>query len=978
MRSKKKKTIVIIGVISIVFLACFLRVTNEPTTVPISATGVNLESLKASNATNLDFINEIFDSKSSDFSSNGYYSQIYSGSLQATYYALFILDSIGKLDEINQGEVITYVMSHYNSSTNQFVDTNAKRYLSSTIPGLYLPLTTLLEVNCYAVLSLDILKSLHLIDTAKTIDFIWECYHPYLHGFIGQPYDASLDEGFKIPTADNTYYAVITLDLLISDWNSYSQERSAIVSYIGGLQSVGSHTGFYNDNDPLFDSLLVIEPNQFASFYAIKTLETFGSGYIDIIDITRFHQDLNILYHPNDFYFDISSVVWLVNYTNIVATAINLELSDLTGFSGINRNEVISFIINNRNVLGGWDASTTIKCHELIDTFQIIRSLANVGGISELTISAKNEIASYIQLFSQYNGYSLLSEDYTSIELIHAIISSYDYFDRIPDLDIQGLYNLLEGSALYMGGGDAFYACTKLDPNIPDFRSRPLDYYTLGFHKHIEEINGIYSHKETYRILNSLWKIFKLDVFASSHDLNSVLQDVLDSQFMDSEYQENFGAFLFDNIFSSSGWKNQFIYLQYSFYAIKVMELLVEYLGLGSITNLGFDETALENYIIRNIVESPTELYFDEKNSNSVEMALENTYYAIYILKAIGNCTLDRVKIENFIFNRFNYSNINNLYYSYKISEILDLHVIFDVEKSHSLIESIYSGSHYEFFESKEKKVLKQEAFAWICEMAKNDRIRVNAQYSNSIQLGGNNLISVELCNLILTDFGQYATVTLESEQLGTIPFDKMANHTYQKEVNVSIDPQNYPLIEGDLCVYDGSIKVEQFPISFQTTIESIYNVSTSKTESQIEITVVASLRFASGEHPVYDGDMRVDVYRNDTYVETISFASEDGLKSTNFTFVYQPVYYGNYLFEIYMEDPYHLSPEFVFETTFAYNTNEDPPPGYDPVRMFEDDASLTIPLAMVILTLGSGGVAGSLKKSEKKNKDKLKKIKTK
>ncbi len=44
MRSKKKKTIVIIGVLSIVFLACFLRVANEPTTVPISVTGVNLES----------------------------------------------------------------------------------------------------------------------------------------------------------------------------------------------------------------------------------------------------------------------------------------------------------------------------------------------------------------------------------------------------------------------------------------------------------------------------------------------------------------------------------------------------------------------------------------------------------------------------------------------------------------------------------------------------------------------------------------------------------------------------------------------------------------------------------------------------------------------------------------------------------------------------------------------------------------------
>lgn len=978
MRSKKKKTTVIIGIVSIVFFACFLIIgNNKPLVTPDIVTDINFNSINASNATSLDFINEIFDSKNADFGSNGYYAQIYSDSLQATYYALFILDSIGKLDEIEQGKVINYIMSFYNSSTHQFVDSSAKRYLASIIPGLYIPLTTLLEVNCYAVLSLDILNGLYLIDTAEIIDLIWECHHPNLHGFIGQPYDVSLDEGFKIPTADNTYYAVITLDLLISDWNSYSQERSDIVSYVDGLQSVDSHAGFYNDNEPLFDSLLEIEPNQFASFYAIKTLETFGSSYIDVINFAKFHQDLTNLYHPENYYFDISSVAWHANYSNIVATAINLELSDLTGFTGFDRARVIDFIIDNRNALGGWDASTTIKYHELIDTFQIVRSLANTEAISELTLSAKNEIASYILLFSQFNGYSLLSEDYTSIELIHSIISSYDYFDRIADLDIQGLYNLLEGSALYMGGEYEFYACTKMDPNIARFRSEPLDYYTLGFHKYIDEINALNSHKETYRILNSLQKIFKLNDFASSHDLNSVLQDVIDSQFLDSGYQENFGAFLFDNTNQPSEWKNRLIYLQYSFYAIKVMEFIADYLELGPITLLDFDKQALATYIIRNIVESPTELYFDVKYSNSAEIALENTYYAIYVLKAIDENYLDSAKIENFALSHLNYSNVKNLYYSYKISEILNLQVVFDVEQSHSLIQSIYSSSHHEFFESTEKNALEQEAFAWVCEMAKSDSIRVNALYSNSIQLGGDNLISVDLCNIILSDFGQYTTVKLESEQLGTILLDKMTNHTYQKEVYVPIDPQNYPLIEGELCVYDGSLIVKQFPISFETTFDSIYNVSTSKSESQIEITVVASLRFASGEQPIYDGVMRAEVYDKDTYIATVFFASEDRLKSTTFTLAYQPLFFGNLSLEIYMTDPYHSSSQFLFETTFAYTTDEKPPSEYDPILAFGNDVKLAFPLAMVILTLGSGGVVGSLKTPKKKIKDKLNKIKT-
>ena len=989
MQPKKKKTIVIIGIVSIAFLAFSSIDGNKFVVTPDIAldvgTDFNFDALKTSNATSSEIIESMFDSKSANFSSNGYYPQVYSDSLQATYYALSVLDSIGKLNEINQGEVIAHIMSQYNSGTHQFVDSNAKRYLSSTIPGLYMPLTTLLEVNCYAVLSLDILSSLHLINTAETIDFIWECYHPTLHGFIGQPYDVSLEEGFKIPTADNTYYAVITLDLLMPDWNSYYQERSDIVDYVDGLQSIGSHTGFYNDNDPFFDSLLEIEPNQFASFYAIKTLETFGSSYVEIIDTARFHLDLTDLYHTEGFYFDISSISWVVNSTNIVATAINLELSDITGFTGFDRAKVIDFIIDNRNALGGWDASTTVKSHELIDIFQIIRSLANTGAISELTLSTKNEIASYIQLFSQFNGYSLLSEDYTSVELINTIISSYDYFDRIADLDLQKLYDLLEGSALYMGGDYDFYACTKLEPNVPDLRSRPFDYYTLGFHEQVDEINAMYSHKETYSILNSLRKIYKLDDFSISHDLNSILQSVIDSQFLDPDYQESYGAFLHNNIFSSSEWKNQLIYLKYSFYAIKVMELISDYLELGPITDLGFNETHLATYISRNTEESSTELYFDLKYSDNVEDRLENTYYAVYSLKAIDKYYLDSPKIENFVFNHLDYSNFKNLYYSYKISEILNFTVIFDVERSHSLIQSIYSSAYQEFFESTDRNRIEQEAFAWVCEMAKNDRARIKAQYSNSIQLGGNNSISVELCNLILSDFEQSATIKLESEQLGTILFENMTDHAYLKEVYVPIDSQNYPLIEGELFAYEEDVIIDQFPISFKTTYDSIYNFSTIKTESQIEITANASLRFVSGEQPVYDGIMRAEVYRNGTYLDILFFASEDGLKSTNFTFLYQPVYPGNYSFEIYVQDPFNSSSQFVFETTYDYfnvtgeNSPSDDDPDYDPIHTFENDANITVPLAMTILVLGSGGFTISSKKTGKKvkrksNKSKLKK----
>ncbi|MBY9016591.1 MAG: hypothetical protein KGD68_12925, partial [Candidatus Lokiarchaeota archaeon] len=429
-----KKTRVLVSVVLIVVLTYFSTISITSVATPVERQNENFDLLATSDTSNLEILEAIFNAKNADFAAYSYYPQIYSGSLQATYYALYVLDAIGKLGGIDQQAVINYIMSFYDSSSHIFSDENSDRYLASKIPGRYYPLSTLLEVNCYAVLSLDILNSINSIDVADMVTYIWDCYNPYLHGFVGQPYDSSLEEGFKVPTADNTYYAVITLDGLGFDWNSQPQERSDIASYVDGLQSLGSSTGFYNDREGMFDSLMEPEPNQFASYYCVKTLETFGSSYVDIIDKSVFHQHLTALYHSEEAYFDISDFVWVTNYSNIVATAINLELADSTGFTSFTRSNVVAFILDNRNYFGGWEASTSVKYHELIDTFQIVRSLSNTGDISLLSLGDKNELAMYITLFAQERGYSLLSEDYTSVDLLYSLVSSYEYFGKIGDL----------------------------------------------------------------------------------------------------------------------------------------------------------------------------------------------------------------------------------------------------------------------------------------------------------------------------------------------------------------------------------------------------------------------------------------------------------------------------------------------------------------------------------------------------------------
>ena len=107
---------------------------------------------------NLDNINSIFSAKLNNYNNSGYFPQIYESSFQATYYALHALNATEKLGEINQTKIVNYIMTHYNSSSHIFMDKYAYRYLDTDISKAYYPLSSVLEVNCYAILSLDLSK----------------------------------------------------------------------------------------------------------------------------------------------------------------------------------------------------------------------------------------------------------------------------------------------------------------------------------------------------------------------------------------------------------------------------------------------------------------------------------------------------------------------------------------------------------------------------------------------------------------------------------------------------------------------------------------------------------------------------------------------------------------------------------------------------------------------------------------------------
>ena len=906
----KKKNLLIF----VIFLGFFLGFSfSIHTDFPLIDTSVNSnqsniknvnlvdqkELLGSASGENYNNIQQIFNDKLSKYNTLGYFPQIYESSLQATYYALYVLDALGKLDTINQTAITEYIISYYNTSSHIFMDKYACRYLDIDSNYIYYPFSTLLEVNCYAILSLGILNQLSLIPAQDSIDFILSCYHPVSHAFIGQPYDTCPSGNLKIPTMDNTYYAIITLGKLNANLGALKDE---ITLFINGLQI--PDYGFANDMDSNFRSLggIMLEPNLLSAYYSIKSLELFG--YEDSIDTVNFHQYLQTLYDVQNYIFQICSH-HTPDKDNIVASALGVQLSDLTPFNSVyfldstNRDGVINFILSNRNSMGNWDSSTLYEYHELIDTFQIIRGLKETGTLSQLTAFEENEIANALSNYFSVDGYALLSPDYVSVEQYYNVINSFYHYDRISDLDLNGIYEILRDTCLYDSWFDTkyFYACTNMPTEALDtgklfitgggFHTYPIEYFAMGKREYLKESNRPADHKVTYMALDILKKIFKLDDFEQDCDLIAMLNDVVNCQFLESGYS-NFGAFLPSHIQSlwPPSYQNSEIIFEHSYYAIKTLELLVNYLGLGEVRDLPFNKGALYNYIVNHIVETNSILYLDPQYTDSPEIILQNTFYMIELLQILNLYDLDNQKIKNYILQNLNYENLKVIYYSFKISEILNLGIEFDIELTRNLVEALYSEDLQEYYQTSEFRNINQDVFPWVCDMAINDEYQIECNYEPVVYLGGVNTILASFSNIILSKFDPQFSARFESNEVGNLILEKQFDNTYQVSFLVPEDPSCYPEVDGFLKIYQNTRLLEELYINFQTKydINKDKEILKDNITSTVNFEYNISYKFSTGTQAALNTKVLAEIHEEDSETKIENFTCEDFVDYSRFT----------------------------------------------------------------------------------------------
>ncbi len=858
-------------------------------------------------------LDELLDGRLSDYNLYGCFQEHYTPSIRDTYFALYALDAIDKLDQINESIILNYITAHYNSTNNEFQDSYSLRFYDLVDSEAFYQNSPLLTY-CYAVLSLDIMGELDVLAHKNITNYIWSCHDSDTGGFFGHPTPTTSPQ--NIPTAENTFFAVKVLNFLNFNWNNYAAQRSQIVSFLNSLQIQSpynsfTHGGFNNDLEDSVDTVLRYDPNLRSAFFVLITLDSFNM--LDVINIENFMQYIEGLY-------DLDSGCFYYNYFNkiskiynIFSTALGMELAELIGFT---YDDMLSlnFLLNNRMALGGWENTQYLGNYELIDTYEVIRYFKRNGKLSNLNNLTREEIHSFILRFQQMEGFSTLSKDHISLKVIWNTVSAFDINYRISDLNLQELYEVIESAhKTYDFGGlgeGTFYGPVTTNLSSVNYRTAPLEYKGTRNHNYTNEIGFLHSAEHIFYALFALDSIYKLDDFSSANNLSELLEHLVDCQFLEANHSR-YGGFIPDYQFSmySPEYFEDYIYLRYAYFTIRGIEILDSFLYDGNITNNGINLDALYTFISRNTVETSQYLYYDPYYSDDFSDILEDTYHMVYILSAIGSYNLNTQKIVNYILSILDYTDFRDIYYAYRISKILNNSIDFDIGSVRNLLFNLFIEEEEEFFNSYISEIPDTNMIFWICDIAKNDDIRLFYQIDDSATLGYTFHIEASICNLILDDFGPTVTMKLETDKLGKIVLERISENLFGNDILLELDPEHLPRINGYLSVYSGIDKIFEVPMELEIGIDIISNYAYNNNSDTLNIGFEYTISTSWGYTPLSGTDMYADIIVNNTFGEKVSLEPSQSGQKNQYNLTYNFVDDGTYILDFYITHPF-LDPE--------------------------------------------------------------------
>ena len=922
--TKLKHKILVGSLIIFIFgMAGFISILSSNKTVSTDFSQVNMKRINSSaSGLNQSEINDLLDGRLAKYNLYGHFEEYYVPSIRDTYFALYILDAIGKLNQTDKVAISNYIMNHYNAINNEFQDDYSLRFFDLDNSEAYYQNSPLLTY-CYAVLSLILLDQLDSLVPADIMNYIWNCFDSNSGGFFGFPTPDKSPQ--NITTAENTFFAVIVLNELSIDWDLYVIQKTQIISFLNLLQIQSpynpfTHGGFNNDLEDTVDTVLRYDPNLRSAFFTINTLNSLNM--LSAINIDNFLQYIGGLYNSDSgcFYYNYFFRNGSQISYNIFSTGLGMELADLVGY---NYDDILSlnFLLNIRMSGGGWENTQYLGNYELIDTYEVIRYFKRNNKLSYIDNLTKEEIYHFILRFHQFNGFSSLSKDHTSLKVISNTIKSFKLNNRIWDLNpyIQDLYDVIESAHKYYEFGDlgegTWYGPVATNLSSVNYRTAPLEYKGTRSHNYSQNIGFLHSAEQIFYALSALDDIFKLDDFSSANNLTELLEHLVDCQFLETGY-ERYGGFIPDyqfTIYPPENYEN-YIYLRYAYFTIRSIEILDTFLDDGDITDNGINTTALVSFISKQIRETEQYLYYEPYYSSEIGDNIENAYFMVYILKTLDLYSLETDKIMNYIINNIDYSNFRDIYNLFKLSKLLNYSVKYNLDAVRTLIRDLYINEDQEFLESYNSETFDTDVLYWICDIAANDEIRLNYNIEDPIGLGNYFSINAIICNLILDDFGSTANLKFESEDLGVFELEHQEG-IFSKEIYLPLNPMFISGIVGYLNVYIGLEKVLEVPVSLETYIDiitkhSYHNLSSDAIKVQFNYTIKTSF----GSEILENSTMYVNIFLNDSLKESGNSQYYFIDNTAYHEFLYNFSDGGVYTLEFYIRHPY-LNPAIYSPT---------------------------------------------------------------
>lgn len=843
----------------------------------------------------------IFQEKSAQYSKKGAYYQAWRPSLRATYYALYILNAIGHLNAVDEEEVVNYVITQYDSQ-GFFKDDLALRYLDAFYSGEngYYYLSSFLQSTCYGYMILDLLGELDEIDVDAVEDFIWSCQHPTEGGFIGQPYSGALGGYFKTPTVDNCYHAVLVLnDILGGDFSAHVPKINQLGFFLDECQFrkksmiQGVNNGsFYNELEEEWSTCLIdlweSDKNLLSTYQATQALSLTGNaGYIRTDYLTNY---LSFLYDPGSDLIEMSFThrQYSQDAANILGTALGHAIAHSLSLTPENWNptEILAKILSVRTPRGLWPASTISPIEELVDTYVVISSLSQTGELGSLDAGTRLEIKNaLLSNYTSLEGGSFCLEPihYSSMELVHAVVSAHFHDGRSRD-GINGL-SLPIQEAYSLDKFDRFLFST-MDEEHQTW-SLPLETECVGKKNLLNVPNCLNrEHQNTHHALEALSYMGKLDDFFDSASPSTLMSNIEESQFLVEGYPNTGGYYAFENVkHGSVARQNYLTTIGNSYHAIRSMEITCQKEGLGSILSYIKDVDALEAYILSHFITSGAHCYFSPAHSNEGAELLEATYQAAYVLNAIGRYSLDTQAILSHVRDALSYQDIKELYFAFKISELLedvaDLTVI-DLSRSQALLGQVYDENLKEFYRTTAREQICQEAFGWVSQMANNDVIRASTQYTSNAWLGDAITVDAFIGNLIGADDPglDHAELLFNSSATGEIEMTEIDADHFQCVIDTAVSKQYHPLI-AEINVHGDSGLESAFPMTISTVRELHHDKMEVKTAKGLYIQFNMTQTISGGNASLSSPELSCEIHEdgqlaNQTPFKHHAFSSND------------------------------------------------------------------------------------------------------